>query len=116
MAKPKLSTRIRDAYHAFMHGPTLVKFEQPVVTVTRPDVKTIGAEVTLPLELIDLQGPEVTNTEARQDIAKLIGRELLNAGAIETRQEVDLRNGYLRYHGRARVVMPEKEDDGHGQE
>lgn len=115
MAKTKLSTRILDAYHAFRHGPTLVKFEQQVVTVTQPTIQTVSAKTTYPLEFIDLQGPEVTNMEAWRDIAKLIGLELLNAGAIKITREVDLRNGYLHFHGRARVAMPgEEEDDANG--
>ena len=133
MAKPKLSTRIRDAFHAFRHGPTLVKFEQPVVTVTRPAINTIGAETSCPIAFIDLQGPEVTDAEARRDIAKLIGLELLDAGAIKITRDVDVRAGLFYYRGRVRVVMPgtddgyrvhfsavdelhnaEKEDDGHG--
>lgn len=113
MAKTKLSTRIRDAYHAFRHGPTLVKFEQPVLTVTRPDVKTFSAETSCPIAFMDLQGPEVTDEKARRDIAALIGMELLDAGALTITREADIRAGRFYYHGRVRVVMPGEGDDGH---
>lgn len=114
MAKTKLSSRIRDAYHAFRHGPTLVKFEQPVVTVTRLDIKTFGAETSCPIAFMDLQGPEVTDEEARRNIATLIGLELLDAGALIVTRDADIRAGRFYYRGRVRVVMPGEEDDANG--
>lgn len=114
MAKPKLSTRIRDAFHAFRHGPTLVKFEQPVVSVIRPAIQTIGAETSCPIAFIDLQGPEVTDAAARRDIAARIGMELLDAGAIKITRDVDIRADRFYYRGRVRVVMPGEEEDANG--
>lgn len=116
MAKAKLSTRILNAYRALRGEPWPAVIEGPKITYTRPDIVTIGAEVTCPIEFLDLQGPEVTDGTARQDVARLIGQELLNAGAIQTRRVADLRDGYLRYTGRVRVVMPGEEDDNNGQE
>lgn len=135
MTKTKLSERILNAVHALRGEPWPTVIEGPKITYTYPATQTIGAKTTYPLEFLDLQGPEVTNMEAWQDVAKRIGLELLGSGAIKIARDVDLRNGYLHYRGQVRVVMPgtddgyrvdfsavdelhnvEKEDDGHGQE
>lgn len=109
MAKTKLSTRIRDAFHAFRHGPSLVKFEAPKITYTRPPIRTIGAEVTVPALYIDLQGPEVTDERAWRDVAARIVAELLEAGAIKITKDADIRADRFYYRGRVQVVMPGEE-------
>lgn len=114
MAKTKLSTRIANAVRALRGEPWPAVIEGPKITYTRPAIQTIGAETSCPIELIDLQGPEVTDEEVRRDIAKLIGKELLTAGAIEITRTTDFRAGLFGYRGRVRVVMPGEEGDGHG--
>lgn len=114
MAKPKLSTRILNAYRALRGDPWPTMIEGPKITYTRSTIQTMGAETSCPIAFIDLQGPEVTDAEARRNIAALIGAELLDAGAIKITRDVDIRAGRFYYRGRVRVVMPGEEDDGNG--
>lgn len=114
MAKTKLIQRIANAVRALRGEPWPVVFEGSKITYTRPAIQTIGAATSCPIAFMDLQGPEVTDAEARRDIAALIGRELLDAGAIKITRDVDIRAGWFNYQGQVRVVMPGEEDDGHG--
>jgi len=111
MAKTKLSTRILNAYRALRGDPWPTMIEGPKITYTRPAVQTIGAETSCPIAFIDLQGPEVTDGEARRDIAALIGMELLDAGAIKITRDVDIMAGRFYYRGKVRVVMPGEEGE-----
>lgn len=110
MAKTKLIHRIANAVRALRGEPWPAVIEGPNITYIRPATQTVNAETSCPLEFIDLQGPEVTDAAARRDIAALIGRELLEANAIELTRNVDLRAGLLIHRGRVRVVMPWEPD------
>lgn len=114
MAKTKLSTRILNAVRALRGEPWPTVIEGPKITYTRPAVQTIGAEVTLPIILADLQGPEVADAEGRRSVATAIGAELLKADAIKIAKTLDIYADELHYRGQVRVVMPGEEDDGHG--
>lgn len=110
MQKTKLRERIRDAWHAFKHSPTLVKFEQRVVHVSRPRVETYSFIVDHPDFIVDLSDPEGRRRDAERDLARRIGKTLMAAGAIEVRHLGELIPGHDAYRGVVRVVMPEKAD------
>ena len=114
MTKTKLSARIANAVRALRGEPWPAVIEAPRITYTCPAIQTVGAETSCPLEFIDQQGPEVTAEAALRDISALIGKALLDAGAIKITKTADIPGGRLYYRGRVRVVMPEKEDDDHG--
>lgn len=114
MAKTKLSLRIANAVRALRGEPWPAVIEAPKITYIRSVIQTIGAETSCPLEFIDLQGPEVTAETALRDISALIGKELLDAGAIKIIKTADIPGGRLYYRGRVQVVMPGEEDDDHG--
>lgn len=116
MAKTKFSTRILNAYRALRGEPWPIVIEGPKIKYYRPAIQTIVATASLPEAFLRLQGTEVTDKEARRNIATKICNKLLDDGAIEIVREVERHGGWLYYTGRVRVVMPEKEDDSHGQE
>lgn len=111
MAKTKLRDRIRDACHVFKYGPTLVKFEQPVVHVSQPQVETYSFIVDHPDFIVGLSDPESRRRDAERDIARRIGKTLMAAGAIEVRHLGELIPGHDAYRGVVRVVMPTKEGE-----
>jgi hypothetical protein len=61
--------------------------------------------------VLDMQGPENTAEEARRDLARLIGRQLMDAGAIRITKSVDLAQGVLTYRARVQVAMPEEDNN-----
>lgn len=111
MQKTKLRDRIRDAYHAFKYGPTLVKFEYPVTHVSRSQVETFCAGVKYPFCLIGRTEPEDIAAMAERDISRRITDLLRESGAVEIRRDIREGRGMderlIEYVGRVRVVMPD---------
>lgn len=114
MKKEKLSKRILNAARALRGEPwpQVYEFAAPKLEVTPLRLETFQAECSVPLMAVDMQGPENTAAEARQDLARLIGRKLMDAGAIRVTKSVDLAQGVLTYRARVQVAMPEEDDNG----
>lgn len=106
MAKNKLSLRIANAVRALRGEPWPAAIEPPRITYRYLNTQTIGAMTSCPLAAIGRQGTEVVDAEARLILAKRIGVELLDKGAIEITKRVDSYTGWANYYGRVRVAMP----------
>lgn len=112
--KAKFSQRIVNAVRALRGDPWPVVFEpiRPKMDETPLRLKTFQVGLDVPLTVLDMQGPETAVERARQDLASLIGKGLMNAGAIEITKKVDMDHGLLKYGARVRVAMPEEERHG----
>jgi hypothetical protein len=112
--KVKFTQRIANAVRALRGDPWPVVFEPvlPKMDATPLRLETFGAERTVPLMLLDMQGPETVAETARRDLAPLIGKGLMDAGAIEITKNVDLDRGTLTYGAKVRVARPEEENNG----
>lgn len=112
--KAKFTQRIANAVRALRGDPWPVVFEPilPKMDVTPLRLETFQAGLDIHLMVLDMQGPETTAERARRDLASLIGKGLMDAGAIEITKKVDMDHGLLRYGARVRVAMPEEEKHG----
>lgn len=114
MAKfERITKRIANAVRALRGEPWPAMIEAPEIKETRANVQTCGAEYRVPLEHLDLLGPMCMDDEAHRAVASIIGRRLLETGCIEFDRVPDIACGVIRYRGKVRVVMPEKEGE-HG--
>lgn len=112
MKKTKFTQRIANAVRALRGEPLVVDIPLPKMEVAPLQLETFGAERVVPLMLLDMQGPETVAETARRDLASLIGKGLMDAGAIEISKTVDLDRGTLTYRARVRVARPEEEQHG----
>ena len=112
MAKTKLSTRILNAVRALRGERLVVDIPLPKMEVTPLRLETFQAGLDIQLMVLDMQGPETTAERARRDLASLIGKGLMDAGAIEISKTVDLDRGTLTYGAKVRVARPEEENNG----
>lgn len=114
MKKEKFSKRIANAVRALRGDPWPVVFEPilPKVGATPLRLETVQAERTVPLMVLDMTGPENVTETVRRDLGSIIGKGLMDAGAIEICRNVDLDHGTVTYRVTVRVAMPEEERHG----
>lgn len=114
MKKTKFTQRIANAVRAIRGEPwtAVVGATLPPVEATPLQLETFKAEQAVPLMVLDMQGPETIAMAVRRDLAFLIGKGLMDAGAIEITKTVDLDRGLLRYGAKVRVARPEEENNG----
>ncbi|MBO5917691.1 MAG: hypothetical protein J6Q14_02860 [Oscillospiraceae bacterium] len=112
--KVKFTQRIANAVRALRGEPWPTVFEAavPKVEATPLRLETFQVEQIVPLMVLDMQGQETIAMTVRRDLASLIGKGLMDAGAIEITKNVDLDRGTLTFRGRVRVAMPEEEKHG----
>lgn len=108
--KVKFTQRILNAVRALRGEPwpCAPVVETPPVEVCRYKIETFMTTGSVPLEYIDLRGPEVVATAARQDLADHIGRAMMDAGAVEVTKTADIKAGLLYFRAKVRVAMPEE--------
>lgn len=112
MGKVKFTQRVLNAARALRGDPWPVVFEPILKEVTPLRLETFQAERSVPLMLLDMQGPETVAAEARRDLASIIGKGLLDGGAIEITKTADIPRDTLTYRARVRVARPEEESHG----
>lgn len=114
MKKVKFTQRIANAVRALRGDPWSMVFEAavPKMEVTPLRLETFKAAQDVPLMVLDMQGPETVAAEVRRDLASLIGKDPMDAGAIEISKTVDMGRGTLTYEARVRVAMPGEEHHG----
>lgn len=110
--KVKFTQRIANAVRALRGERLVVDIPLPKMEVTPLRLETFQAGLDVPLMVLDMQGPETVIETARRDLASLIGKGLMDAGAIEITKKVDMGHGLLKYGARVRVAMPEEERHG----
>lgn len=112
--KVKFTQRIANAVRALRGDPwpAVLDFPLPKMEVTPLHLETFQVGLDVRLMVLDMQGPETTAERARRDLGALIGKGLMDAGAIEITKKVDMDRGVLKYGARVRVAMPG--EDRHG--
>lgn len=105
MGKTKISERIHNAWRALRGDPWPVILEGPKIEYRRTSLETFHASFVVPLEVLDLSGPENVTESTKRVLVHRLAEQLIDSAAVDVQRLPDFRAGSMCYKATLQAVL-----------